>query len=99
MEWRGAALEAQSITAPEWMISGPSETGKTVAALYRLDRIARQNPGARIAIIRKVRNVDIHSVDDLKREVVKLKQSGAAGAAIFVEGPNGPRWLDVDLLQ
>jgi len=50
-------------------------------------------------IIRKVRNVDIHSVDDLKREVVKLKQSGAAGAAIFVEGPNGPRWLDVDLLQ
>lgn len=50
-------------------------------------------------IIRKVRNVDIHNADDLIREVTKLKQAKIPGATIFVDGPNGPRWLDVDLLQ
>lgn len=55
MEWRGSALAAQSIVADEWMLSGPSETGKTVAGLYRLDRIARDNPGAKLAMVRLVR--------------------------------------------
>ena len=50
-------------------------------------------------IIRKVRNVDIHNLGDLEREVKNLKQSKIPGATIFVDGPNGPRWLDVDLLQ
>ena len=39
MRWRGSALAVQSINDPEWMISGPSETGKTVAALYRMGRL------------------------------------------------------------
>lgn len=56
MEWRGAALQAQSIQADEWMLSGPSETGKTVAGLYRLDRLARDNPGAKFALVRLVRS-------------------------------------------
>ncbi len=50
-------------------------------------------------IIRKVRNVDVHNANDLIREVTQLKQAKIPGAAIFVDGPNGPRWLDVDLLQ
>ncbi|MDE2362882.1 MAG: trypsin-like peptidase domain-containing protein [Hyphomicrobiales bacterium] len=50
-------------------------------------------------IIRKVRLTDVHNIADLTREVEKLKASGAAGGVIFVDGPNGPRWLDIDLLQ
>lgn len=50
-------------------------------------------------VIRKMRTVDIHDLADLEREVTRIKQSGAPGAALFVDGPNGPRWLDVDLLQ
>ena len=50
-------------------------------------------------VIRKVRMVDVHNLDDLKREVLKLEKSGARGGAIYVNGPNGARWLDIDLLQ
>ena len=32
--FRGAALAVQSLTAKEWIIAGPSETGKTFATLY-----------------------------------------------------------------
>lgn len=54
-EFRGAALEIQSCRLPEFIISGPSETGKTIAALYMLDTLARDNPGTQLAIVRKVR--------------------------------------------
>jgi serine protease Do len=50
-------------------------------------------------IIRKVRMVDVRNSADLIREVQKLQQSGQRGGVIFVDGPNGPRWLDIDLLQ
>lgn len=90
MEWRGAALEVQTITAPEWMISGPSETGKTVAALYRLDRIARQNPGARIAIIRKVRKTITTTVAEIYRRL--FVDGKNLGVSVF--GGQTPEWFD-----
>lgn len=50
-------------TAPEggivdraWVLSGPYETGKTWAALWRLDSEARRCKGAQYALVRKVRN-------------------------------------------
>jgi len=55
-EFRGAALQIQTLIAPEWIISGPSETGKTFAALTRLDQLARKYPKSQLAIIRKVRH-------------------------------------------
>lgn len=54
-EFRGAALAIQSCRLPEFILSGPSETGKTVAALYALDALAREYTGAQFAIVRKVR--------------------------------------------
>lgn len=54
-DFRGAALEAQSITDHEWILSGPAETGKTWAACWRLDTLLRSTPGATAALIRKVR--------------------------------------------
>ena len=50
-------------------------------------------------IIKKVRMVDVHNMAELTSEVEKLQHSGARGGVIFVDGPNGPRWLDIDLLQ
>ena len=53
-EFRGAALQAQTITAQEWLLAGPSETGKTWAALWRLDALLCATKGAQAALIRKV---------------------------------------------
>jgi phage terminase large subunit len=44
----------QTCNAPEVIIAGPSETGKTVAVLAKADASARAYPGAQIAVLRKV---------------------------------------------
>lgn len=53
--FRGAALEVQTATDHELLLSGPAETGKTYAGLYRLDTLLRETPGATAVIARKVR--------------------------------------------
>lgn len=53
--FRGDNLRAQTITDRAWILSGPFETGKTWAALWRLDSEARANPGGQYALVRKVR--------------------------------------------
>ena len=37
------------------MLSGPAETGKTFAVLYKVDTFLRSYPGAQATIARKVR--------------------------------------------
>lgn len=54
--FRGAALEAQATTEHEFLLSGPAETGKTYAGLYRLDAELRRTPGATAILVRKVRS-------------------------------------------
>lgn len=54
-KFRGAALELQSAIDHELVIAGPAETGKTLAALWRLDSLLRETRGAKAVIIRKVR--------------------------------------------
>lgn len=53
--FRGANLEAQATTEPEFVLSGPAGTGKSVALLARLHANAEQFPGSRQLIIRKTR--------------------------------------------
>lgn len=53
--FRNRAKEAQTTTARAWMLSGPSETGKTFAALYRLDSEARKHANSNWVLLRKVR--------------------------------------------
>lgn len=56
--------------------------------------------GARAGdVIKKVGMDDVHNLKELGAEVAKLQKSGPHGGAIYVDGPNGPRWLYVDLLQ
>lgn len=72
-EFRGAALAIQSIRhSDEFILSGPYETGKTFAALYLLDALMREYPGARAAIVRKVRADMDSTVMETWRGVVAL---------------------------
>lgn len=52
--WRGSAAQVQDCYDQEWMIAGPAETGKTWAALWKLDNLMRSTPKAKAALVRKV---------------------------------------------
>lgn len=85
-EFRGAALRLQSETAHEVIISGPSETGKTIAVLYKLNQFAQRYPGTQGVIIRKVRA-------DMDGTVLQTWAKVAANdCAPF--GGSKPEWFD-----
>lgn len=84
-EFRGAALVLQSCTDHEIIISGPSETGKTIAALYKLNRLAHENKGLQGAIIRKTRA-------DMDSTVLETWKKVAHGYTTF--GGEKPEWFD-----
>src|SRR3990172_5185460 len=52
--FRGDNARVQSLTDPAIILSGPADTGKTLAALCYLNRMAWKYPGMQGAIIRKV---------------------------------------------
>jgi hypothetical protein len=87
--FRGAALALQTATAPEWIIAGPSETGKTFAALWRLDRLLAAAPRAQAGMLRKVRTTIGGTV--LKTYERVLEMSGSAAQAY---GGKTPAWYD-----
>lgn len=49
----GAAVEFWKCQAPEVVLSGPAETGKTRVALEKLDALLWKYPGAQAAMVRK----------------------------------------------
>ena len=59
-EFRGAALALQSFTGREIVISGPSETGKTIGCLNLADTLAWKYPGIQGVFVRKIR-ADMHA--------------------------------------
>lgn len=85
--FRGVAREAQQITAPAWLLSGPAETGKTFAGLFRLDSLARQWPDQYI-LARKVRATMDSTVLNTWRRIIALR----GGVAPF--GGEKPTWYD-----
>ena len=87
LRFRGAAQAIQSCRAQEWIIAGPAETGKTFAALYLLDTLARRYPKSQWAIIRKTRM----SMDST---VLKRYRSTFARAGVTVYGGSKPEWFD-----
>lgn len=87
--FRNAALAVQSLLAPEWMLSGPSETGKTWATLWRLDQLLRTTPNAQAALMRKVRSTIGPTVLRTYLRVIARSQSGAAPF-----GGKNPEWYD-----
>lgn len=92
-KFRGAALALQSLvgaeaTTLEVMISGPSETGKTFAALYKLDTLMRSCPGAQASLVRKVRA-------DMKGTIIQIYKETLARPELGVRvyGGEDPEWF------
>ncbi len=70
-------------------MAGPSETGKTIATLYRLDSLAREWPGAQLAVVRKVRADMDGTVLQLFKQHYALEKYG-----VTVHGGEKPEWFD-----
>jgi hypothetical protein len=87
--FRGAALAIQTLIAPEWILAGPSETGKTYATLYRLDQLLRATPNAQAALMRKVRSTIGPTVLRTYLRVLAMSNSGAVAY-----GGKNPEWYD-----
>lgn len=87
--FRGAALQAQSVSGHEWVIAGPAETGKTFAALWRLDTLLRTTPKASYALVRKVAADIGPTVLRTYQRVIALSGSGATPY-----GGHSPQWYD-----
>lgn len=87
--FRGAALEAQRVTSDEWVISGPSETGKTWGSLWRLDHELRTTRKAQAALLRKVRETITGTVLVTYKRVIERSGSGAKEY-----GGQKPQWYD-----
>lgn len=86
--FRGAALRAQQIADPAWIIAGPAETGKTWASLWRLDSEARRVPGGQYVLLRKFRSTMDATVLQTWRRVVGVR------GGVSVYGGESPRWYD-----
>lgn len=96
LEFRGAALAIQICREPEWIIAGPSETGKTWGCLSLLDSLLRQHKGAQAAILRKVHR-DLYGtvIADFAKhfEQPDIKRYGGEKPEWF-DYPNGARlWV------
>lgn len=87
LKFRGAALALQSVHSGEVVIGGPSETGKTIAALTLVDTLARENPKLRGAIVRKMRvDMDSTVLDIFKRHIWRPD--------VIVFGGSKPEWYE-----
>jgi hypothetical protein len=92
--FRGAALQAQTITDHEWMLAGPAETGKTFSGLFRLDSLMRETPKATAVIVRRVRADMNATVLQTWRRVTAIRGGVdvyGGEEAKFYSYPNGSR--------
>lgn len=97
-DFHGRNREFFELRAPAAMLSGPSETGKTITSLSLLDSLARQFPGLQGAIVRKQR-VDMDGSvlqsfkDDVLGKDTDVHTHGGEKAEWF-DYPNGSRlWV------
>lgn len=88
-EFRGAAKELRRSTSHEVMIAGPAETGKTFAALVKLDRLLLSTPGAQAVLVRKVRDTIFSTVLQTFRLKVLYDRHPAKAY-----GGQSPQWYD-----
>ena len=76
---RGGALEFMYATENEVIIEGPAETGKTLAACWKIHAVACKYPKAQLAIVRKVYR-DMHGT------VLQTYNNVIEGAPIEIYG-------------
>jgi len=86
--FRGANLALQSSSDRVTILAGPRDTGKTTATLWKLDTEIRAHPGARGAIVRKVR-ADIGTTTlPTWRRVLDIR------GGVTAYGGEDPSWFD-----
>lgn len=89
--FRGAALALQSSqTHHEVCIAGPSETGKTYAALWYLDSLLRAHKNAQAVIVRKVRVTLYGSALQTYQKIIDMR------GGVTPYGGKTPEWYDYD---
>jgi len=86
----GGNRDAILCREPEVILSGPAETGKTLAMLWKLHTLAYKYPNAQLAIIRK-RKTDITGTvfHTLKRDLLTDH-----GPGVRIYGGGYPQWID-----
>lgn len=89
--FRGAAQTAQATTDPAWLLSGPAETGKTWAGVWRLDRECRATPGGQYALVRKVR---VTIAPTVLRTFLRVQALYPPGQRATPYGGANPTWFD-----
>ena len=89
-DFRGGNAEMLESNHVERIVEGPAETGKTLAWLTYLHRMARQHPGAHFSIIRKKKTDLIGSViRTFTRDILEKY-----GQDVTKYGGNHPQWYD-----
>ncbi|HEX2881987.1 MAG TPA: hypothetical protein VHO25_20855 [Polyangiaceae bacterium] len=85
----GASAELFNLKDPQLIISGPAETGKTIACLHLLDSLAFKYPGMQGAIIRKTyRSMPGSVLQTFEKKVLK------EGDGVTKRGGEKPEWFD-----
>lgn len=82
---RGAARRLLTCRDPEVLLSGPAGTGKSRAALEKINGVALKYPGIRVLIVRKVRDTLGASVLKTWRELV-IPDALANQSVVFYGG-------------
>lgn len=87
-ELRGAASILWDTTEHQVVVSGPAETGKTFAALAKLNSLMWDNPGAQAAIVRKTYQSMHGSVLQTYRRIL------GKDTVVHSFGGEKPEWFD-----
>jgi phage terminase large subunit len=88
-EPRGAAVALWRCRDHEVLLSGPAETGKTLACLHKLDALAWKYPGMQAVIVRKTYNSVIGScLQTYTRKVL------GPDTPVVAYGGSRPEWFD-----
>lgn len=85
--FRGANLDIQSYRGREFILAGPSETGKTFATLWLLDSLLRETPGAKATLARKVQSTIYGTVLITWQRILEIRQ--ALGDPVTVDPIGG----------
>lgn len=91
----GAAREFFYCKAPEVIISGPYDTGKTITALQRMNLLMAKYPGARGLMVRKTYKSIINSaIVTWERGVHRNQFADNPAYPIAKRGGEKPEWYD-----
>ena len=94
-KFRGDNLAVQSYRGAEWILSGPSETGKTWATLWLLDSLLRATPRSQAILARKLQVSITGTVLVTYKRIQELRELLGEKPAVAYGGEK-PEWFNYD---